>query len=57
MSIVSDQDPRFKAHFLEEFPASHKDTVDDEHCFSSQDRRSVGEDHLDFRGHAMGMHP
>ena len=41
--------------FLEEFPASHWDTVDDEHCFSSSDGRSIGEDHLNFRGHAMGM--
>ena len=36
---------------------SHGDTVDDEHCFSSLDRRSVGEDHLDFRGHVIGMRP
>ena len=43
--------------FLEEFPTSHGDTVDDEHCFSSLDERSVGEDHPDFRGYAMGMRP
>ena len=36
---------------------SHGNTVDDEHCFSSSDRRSVKEDHLDFRGHATGMRP
>ena len=36
---------------------SHWDIVDDEHCFSSPDERSVEEDHLDFRGHAMGMRP
>ena len=57
VSIVSNRDPRFTAYFLEEFPTSHKDTVDDEHCFSSPDGRSVGEDHPDFRGHATGMRP
>ena len=41
--------------FLEEFPESHGDTVDNEHYFSSSDERSVGKDHLDFRGHATGM--
>ena len=35
VSIVSDPDPRFTAHFWGEFPASHADTVDDEHSFSS----------------------
>ena len=40
---------------LEEFPESHGDTVDDEHYFSSLDGWSVGEDHLDFIGHASGM--
>ena len=43
--------------FLEEFPASHGDIVDDKHCFSSPDGRSVGEDHSDFKGHATGMCP
>ena len=43
--------------FLEEFSTSHGGTVDDEHYFSSLDGRSVGEDHSDFRGHAMGMRP
>ena len=41
--------------FLEEFLASHGDTVDDEHKFSSLDGQSVGEDHQDFKGHAMSM--
>ena len=41
--------------FLEEFPASHGDTIDDEHCFSSPDGWLVGEDHPNFRGHATGM--
>ena len=41
--------------FFEEFPASRGDTVDDEHCFSSLDRWSVGEDHPNFRGLAIGM--
>ena len=43
--------------FLGEFPASHGDTIDDEHNFSSLDRRSVREDHPDVRGHATGMCP
>ena len=34
---------------------SHRDTIDDEHCFSSLDGRSIKEDHLDFRGHVTGM--
>ena len=36
---------------------SHRDTIDDEHCFSSLDGRSVREYHPDLRGHATGMHP
>ena len=36
---------------------SHGDTVNDEHCFSSSNGRSVRDDHLDFRGHATGMRP
>ena len=41
--------------FLEEFLVSHGDTFDDEHLFSSPNERSVGEHHIDFRGHATGM--
>ena len=36
---------------------SHGDTVDNEHNFSSPDKRSVKEDYPDVRGHATGMHP
>ena len=43
--------------FLGEFSAIHGNTVDDEHCFSSLDGRSVIEDHPYFRGHATGMRP
>ena len=43
--------------FLEEYPTSHGDTIDDEHCFSSSDERLVGEDHPDFIRHATGMRP
>ena len=43
--------------FLGEFLASHEDTVDDEHNFSSLDGRSVREDHPDIRGHVTGMCP
>ena len=42
---------------LEEFPKGHGDTFDDEHCVSSVDRWSVGEDHTSFRGHATSMCP
>ena len=55
VSIVSDRDPRFTALFLGKFLASHWDTVDDEHNFSSPDGRSVRKDHPDVRGHATGM--
>ena len=54
VSIVSDQDPD---SFLEEFPTSHGDTVDDEHRFSSLEGQSVEEDHPDFRRHATSMCP
>ena len=56
MSIVSDRDPRFTT-LLEELPEGHGDTIDYEHCISSADRWSVGEDHTNFRGHAMSMCP
>ena len=42
---------------LEVFPESHRNTIDDEYCFSSIDRRPVREDHIGFRGHATGMRP
>ena len=41
--------------FLEDLPASHGDTIDDEHHFSSPDRWSVREDHPNVRGHATIM--
>ena len=34
---------------LEEFPEGHGNAVDNEHCVSSIDRWSVGEDHTGFR--------
>ena len=40
---------------MEKFPESHRNIVDDEHCFSSIDRRLVGEDYTGFRGHAASM--
>ena len=43
--------------FLEEFPESHGDAVDDDHCFSSTDGRSVRDDHPNIRGHATCMRP
>ena len=42
---------------MEEFPASHGDTIDDAHNFSSPDGQLVREDHPDIRGHATGMLP
>ena len=42
---------------LEEFPESHGNAVDDEHYFSSIDKRLVGEDHTGFGGHAASMRP
>ena len=41
--------------FLGELLASHGDTVDVEHFFSSPDGRLVKEDHPNVRGHATGM--
>ena len=42
---------------LGEFLASHGDTIDDEHYFSSLDGRSIREDHPGIRRHATGMRP
>ena len=51
--------PGFQVYssFLGELPTSHGDTIDVKHCFSSPDGRSIRENHLDVRGHAMGMCP
>ena len=43
--------------FLGEFLVSHRNTVDDEHCFSSLEGQLVRDDHPYFRGHATGMRP
>ena len=43
--------------FLGEFPESHGNIVDDEHCFSSSNGWSLRVDYLDFRGHATSMCP
>ena len=51
---MSDQDPRFTTHFWQSFQRAIG-TVDNEHCFSFPDGRSVRENHPDFRGHASGM--
>ena len=53
VSIVSNPDPSFLGEFL----ASHWDTVDDEHNFSSPDGWLVREDRPNVRGHAMSMCP
>ena len=56
MSIVSDMDPRFTTHFWKSFQKAIG-TIDDEHCVSSADRWSIGENHISFRGHATSMRP
>ena len=48
---------QFYDSFFGEFPESHGDTDDDEHRFSSPNGQSIGDDHPDIRGQAMGMHP
>ena len=55
VSIISDQDPRFTAQFLEEFPEGHGDTYEDEHSVSSVDGRTVKEDYPVFGGHAVSI--
>ena len=57
VSIVSEWEIQVYGSCLEEFLASHGDTIDDKHNFSSLDERSVREDHPNFRGHATGMRP
>ena len=57
VSMVSDRDPRFKAHFWKSFLVSHGDIIDEEHNFSSPNRQSVRVDLPDVRGHASGMRP
>ena len=57
VSIVSDRDHEIYGILLEEFPKGHGDIIDDEHNISSSDIWSVGEDHIDFRGHAACMCP
>ena len=49
MSIVSDRDPRFMAHY--------GDVVDDEHYVSYIDRWSTGEHHTSFGRHVTSMCP
>ena len=42
---------------LEEFPESHWDIVDNEHCVSSAEKWSVGEGHTSVRGYATSIRP
>ena len=49
------QRPKIYDALLEEFPKGHGDTVDHEYNLPPTDRWSVGEDHVDFRGHATSM--
>ena len=42
---------------LEKLPKGYGDAGDYEHCISSVDKWPVGEEHTDFRGHAVSMRP
>ena len=42
-------------HTFRRVPKGYGDIFDDEHCVSSADRWSVGEDHTDFRGYVASM--
>ena len=57
VSIISDRDPRFTIYFLKSFQKAMGTQFDYEHCVSSEDKWTVGEDHIDFRGHATSMCP
>ena len=56
VSIVSDRDPRFTAHFWL-FPKGYGHMTDHEYSFPPTDRWSVREDYTSVRGHAASMHP
>ena len=56
VSIVSDRDPRFTAHFWL-FPKGYGHTIDHEYSFLPTDKWSVREDYTGVRGHAASMHP
>ena len=43
--------------FLEEFLERHGNTIDDEQCFSSTERRSVGKNYIGFGRHDTSMRP
>ena len=55
VSIVSDRDPRFTAHFQKSFQQSMGTQLMMSIAFHPQTDRSIREDHPDFREHAMGM--
>ena len=56
VSIVSDRDPRFTAHFWKSFQ-NYGHTANHEYNFPPTDRWSVREDHTGVRGHAASMGP
>ena len=51
------QRPEVYNSLLEEVPKGYEDTADHEYNLPPTDRRSVGGDHTDIRGHATSMHP
>ena len=57
VSIISDRDPRFTSYFWKSFQKAMGTQFDYEHYVSSEDRWSVREDHIDFRGHATSLCP
>ena len=57
ISIVSDRDPRFTAHFWKSFLKGYGHTTNHEYSFPPTDRWSVREDHTGVRGHAASMRP
>ena len=57
VSIVSDRDPRFTAHFWKSFQKAMVHTANHEYNVSPIDRWSVREDYTGVRGHAASMRP
>ena len=57
VSIVSNWDPRFTAHFWKSFQGAMGTKLMMSTAFSSIDRWPIGEDYTGFRGHAGSLCP